>query len=138
MAPRVKSNKLANAAVSPTVATKKETPKKSKSSANLAEDAPLRGKAARNDFLVNVATTSGVSLGDVKKTLDGLRTVIGRNLKETGSCRVPTIMALKMKTTPAREEGTAIIFGKEKKVKARAETKRVTMTPLKELKGAVL
>ena len=98
----------------------------------------MRGKAARNDFLVNVATTSGVSLGDVKKTLDGLRTLIGRNLKENGRSHVPTIMTLRIKTTAAREEGTAIIYGVEKKVKARGETKRVTIAPLKELKGVAL
>ena len=138
MAPTVKSNK-ANAAVTPTVATTKKTPKKSKSDINLAtKDMPLRGKAARNEFIVNVATTSGVALEAVKKTIDGLRTVITRNLKEHERSHVPTIMALKMKTTPAREEGTSVIFGKEKKVKARPETKRVTIVPLKELKGAVL
>ena len=137
MAPKVKSNK-ANTAATPTATTNKETPKKSKSNINLAKDAPLRGKAARNEFLTDVAAASGVSLGDVKKTIDGLRTVLGRNLKENGRSHVPTIMTLRIKTTPAREEGTAIIYGVEKKVKARGETKRITIASLKELKGLAL
>ena len=132
MAPTVKSTKT------PAVAQKANPKKNSKSDINLAKDTALRGKAATNDFLVNVATASGVALGDIKKTIDGIRTVIFRQLRENGKSRVPTIMTLKFKSTPAREEGTQIIFGVEKKIKARPETKRIVMAPLKELKDGAL
>ena len=104
---------------------------------NLAKEEPLRGKAARNDFLIDVSTASGVPIGDVKKCLDGLRKTIARQLRETNKCRVPTIASLKLKLTPAREESTQTIFGKEKIVKARPATKRIVVAPLKELKAAI-
>ena len=61
-------------------ASTKSAPKKTqaKDNVNLAKDAPPRGKAATNDFIVNVATATGLKLGEVKKCIDGLRTTVSR------------------------------------------------------------
>ena len=112
--------------------------KKSKTKdVNLAKDGPLRGKAARNDFLTDVATVSSLPLGDVKKCLDGLRITLSRQLRENKKCRIPNIATLTLKVYPGREESTQTIFGKEKVVKARDEFKRIIIAPLKELKDGV-
>ncbi len=75
--------------------------------------------------------------GSDESGIDGLRTTISRQLRETQKCRVPTILTLKLKISPPREESTQIIFGKEKKVKAKPEMKRIIIAPLKELKDGV-
>jgi len=101
----------------------------------LASETPLRGKAARADFLQDLATASSLPLNDVKKCLDGLRLTVGRNLREHKTCRIPNMLSLRVKVYPIRGEQTQIIFGKEKVVKARpVEIKRIMISPLKPLK----
>ena len=105
---------------------------------NLAKEQPLRGKAARNDFLTDVATASNEPLRVVKKCLDGLRITVSRNLRDTHKCRIPNMISLKLKVHPACEAQTKMIFGKEKMVKARlVAVKRIVISPLKELKNSV-
>ena len=142
MAPKVKANKSnMSVTATPTVETKKEVPNKKPktgTSKGTKKENRSRGTAARNDFLMDVAMTSELTVEQTKKAIDGLRTIVGRNLKEKGTARIPTIMTMRMKTVPAREASTKTICGVEKKLKARpVETKRIMMSPLDELKGAV-
>ena len=118
------------------VAKQKETQTK-KVKVNLAADGPLRGKAARNEIITDIATSSGVQLNDVKKVLDGIRIATCRHLRENGQCRIPNLMSMKLKIYPARDERKQIICGAEKTVKARAEKKRIIASPLKPLKDGV-
>ena len=117
----------------------KTAPKKvqAKDNVNLAKDAPPRGKAATNDFITNVATSSGLQLGEVKKCIDGLRITVSRQLREHKKCRIPTIASLKLKLTPARKESTRTIFGVEKTLRARPEAQKIIVAPLKELKAGL-
>jgi len=113
--------------------------KEAKHTVNLASDKPLRGKAARNDFLTDLATQSGLPLNDVKKFLDALRITVSRHLRESKTSRIPNIVALRMKVLPIRGEQTQTIFGKERIVKARTvEAKRILVSALKPLKDSVL
>ena len=145
MAPKVKASKSkpSGAEAPPTVATtKKDAPKKKSktdnTNASKKEENRSRGTAARNDLLEDFATASELTVEQIKKAIHGLRAVLTRNLKEKGTARIPTIMSLRMKTVPAREASTKTICGVEKKLKARpVETKRIMMSPLDELKGAV-
>ena len=131
MAPKVKAKAAKTAVLT--------APKKvqAKDNVNLAKNAPPRGKAATNDFITNVATSSGLTLGEVRKCIDGLRTTVSRQLQEHKKCRIPTIASLKLKVNPAREESTKTIFGVEKTVKARPEAKKIIIAPLKELKAGL-
>ena len=115
----------------------KQSEKKSKDNINLAKEEPLRGKAARNDFLSDLATASSLPVGDVKKCLDGLRITLSRQLRENKKCRIPNIATLTLKIIPAREESKQTIFGKEKTIKARGEVKKIVIAPLKVLKDGV-
>ena len=144
MAPKVKARKSKpSAKAAPTVeTTKKDTPKKKSktdnTNASKKEENRSRGTAARNDLLEEFAMTSELSVEQIKKALYGLRTVLSKNLKDHGKARIPSIVMMKVKTLPAREASTKTICGIEKKLKARpVETKRIMMSPLDELKGAV-
>ena len=131
MAPKVKATAAKNAVLT---APKKV---KAKDNVNLTKNAPPRSKAATNEFIVNVATASGLPLGEVKKCIDGLRITVSRHLREHKRCRIPTIASLKLKVNPAREESTKTIFGVEKTVKARPEARKIIIAPLKELKAGL-
>ena len=113
--------------------------KKAKTNINLAKEEPLRGKAARNDFLTDVATSAGLTLNDCKKFVDGLRTTVARNLRGNNKCRIPTMVTFNLKVLKAREAGPQMIFGKEKMVKARLKDVRtIKISPLKDLRDQVL
>jgi len=97
----------------------------------------LRGKAATTDFLTDVAINSGLPVADVKKSLEGLRKTVIRNLCESGKCRVPSLLNMRIKVQPARAAGQQIIFGKEKVIKARPAIKKIIAVPLKPLQDAI-
>ena len=145
MAPKVKASqsKPSGAEVPPTVATtKKDAPKKKSktdtTNASKKKENRSRGTAARNDLLEDFATTSELSVEQIKKAIYGLRTTVARNLKDNGTARIPTIMTLRTKTVPARDEGTKMICGVEKKLKARVEARKIMMSPLSELQEMVV
>jgi len=115
----------------------KQSKKSSKENINLSREEPSKVKSSRKDFLTDVATASSLPIDVVKKCLDGLRVALARQLRENKRSRIPNIATLTLKILPPRKEGTQTIFGKEKVVKARGESKRITMAPLKELKDEV-
>jgi len=105
--------------------TPKPVKKEKKRSGNLVpETAPLRGRAARLAFILDVAAEGRLSVADVRKVLDGLRLAVGRHLRESSSTRIPALVQLRMKTLPARAEVTKIIKGKPRVWKARQHAKK--------------
>jgi len=98
---------------------------------------PLRGKAARLGFLCDVAAEANISVGDVRKMLDGMRVVVGRNLNENKYTRIPDLVRLRVRALPARSGVTVSISGKRRDFKAKEDTKKLLGNVLKPLKDAM-
>lgn len=98
----------------------------------------LRGRAARLGFLLDVAAAAKISVGDVRKALDGMRVAVARNLRETSSSRIPRLVRLRVQILPVRDSFTKIIKGKTCVWKARQHaTKKIVGSPLKPLSDAM-
>lgn len=69
--------------------------------------------------------------------LQGIRVVLGRNLKEKKYTRIHNLIRFRVRTIPAREAFTVTIQGKRKVFKAKDETKRVVGNALKPLHEAL-
>ncbi len=103
-----------------------------------AQSSSLRGRAARLGFLLDVAAAAKISVGDVRKALDGMRVTVARNLRETSSCRIPRLVHLRVRILPARDSFTKTISGKTCVWKARQHaTKKILGAPLKTLTDAM-
>ncbi len=101
-------------------------------------EAPLRGRAARLGFLLDVAAAAKTSVGDVRRALDGMRVAVARNLRETSSSRIPRLVRLRVQILPVRDSFTKIIKGKTCVWKARQHaTKKIVGSPLKPLSDAM-
>ncbi len=98
---------------------------------------PLRGKAVRMGFLCDVAAEANISVNDVRKLLDGIRVVLGRNLKEHKYTRIPDLVRLRVRALPARDAFTVSIKGKERTFAAKQRTFRVAGAALKWLREAM-
>ena len=98
---------------------------------------PLRGKAVRMGFLCDVAAEANISVNDVRKLLDGIRVVLGRNLNEHKYTRIPDLVRLRVRALPARDAFTVSIKGKERTFAAKQRTKRVAGAALKWLREAM-
>ena len=63
-----------------------------KKNLNLALEHRARGNQARMDFVSDVAAASRLTCEETRKGLDGLRTVICRNLREKKYARIPNLV----------------------------------------------
>lgn len=131
--------KAKRAQAMPAAAQKTKPPVKKKRSGNLVPDsAPLRGRAARLAFILDVAAQGKISVCDVRKVLDGLRVAVARHLRESSTTRIPQLVQLRVKTLPARDTVTKMINGKERVWKARQyATKKVVGSALKALQEVI-
>ena len=115
-----------------------QRPKKKQPEDNLAPVPPLRGRAARVAFLVDLAAAAQISIETVRRFLDALRIVAARSLKETSSSRIPGLVHLRVRILPARDGYTKVIKGKACVWKARQyDTKKISGAALKQLCVAV-
>ncbi len=112
--------------------------KKPRAQSLVPRETPLRGRAARLGFLLDVAAAAKTSIGDVRRALDGMRVAVARNLRETSSSRIPRLVRLRVQILPVRDSFTKIIKGKTCVWKARQHaTKKIVGSPLKPLSDAM-
>ena len=108
-------------------------PEKKKKAENQQEDGRL--KRLNLEFLTHVSAVSQLPANDVRKVLEGLRKVLLLQLRDKKSSRVPNIVVLRMKTLKARAATKKVLFGVEKEIKERPETKRVVCNVLKSFRA---
>ena len=83
------------------------------------------------EFLADVAAVCQLPTNDVRKVLEGLRKVLLKQMKAKRSTKIPNIALLRIKTLKARPATRKMLFGVEKEIRAKPETKRVICTALK-------
>ena len=106
---------------------------------SLFREKPLRGRAARLDFLLDLANAAKITIEDARSALDGMRAVVCRNLRgPKSSSRIPRLVRLRVQILPVRDSFTKIIKGKTCVWKARQHaTKKIVGSPLKPLSDAM-
>jgi len=82
-------------------------------------------------FVAEVAIGCQLPIDDVKKVLQSLRQVLVKRLRAHKRVRIPSVCLLRLKTLKARAAGKIVLFGSEKKLKARPERKKIVGTTLK-------
>ena len=107
---------------------------------SLFREKPLRGRAARLDFLLDLASAAKITIEQARSVLEGVRIVVARNLRcgPQPSSRIPLLVSLRLQTLPAREEFTKTIKGKACVWKKRPQMKKIVATPLKPLTDAMV
>ncbi len=91
-----------------------------------------------NVFFQAVSAEADVSQADVKKVLTAIKNSVVQNVKKDGTCRIPTIAAIKVKKRPAREACTRKVFGKRCELEAWPERSCVKMSAVKQLSDEIL
>ena len=82
------------------------------------------------EFLADVAASCQLPTNDIRKVLEGLRKVLLKQIRDNRSTKIPNIALLRIKTLKARPATKKKLFGVEKEVRAKPETKRVICTAL--------
>ena len=85
-----------------------------------------------------LAQESKVSQSDCQKVLAALNKLAVKELQANGSFKIPKIVVVEKKATPAKQERIQNIFGSMKKVAAKPESCRLRAIATKQLKDAVL
>ena len=115
------------------MAKKKSTKKKSTRAA--ANDSPL----TKSQIHAHIADKTGLAKKDVAAVFDELETLIGRNLKRgPQQFKLPGIAKIAVRKKPATKArmGRNPATGEEMMFKAKPASKKVKITPLKNLKDA--
>ena len=84
-----------------------------------------------------VGSKTGLKKKEVAGAIDELVTLATAEVKKTGKFTIPGLCMLKTRVKPARKAGTAMAFGKQIKVKARAAKTIVKAYPVSALKQSV-
>lgn len=107
----------------------------------MAKKAPAPKSITKTEFLRQVAEHSGLDKKDVQAVLDAVGDVVEQELgpKGPGVLTLPGMMKMKLVIKPAQPERDGIDpFTKQpKRFKAKPESRRVKVTPLKALKDRV-
>lgn len=120
------------------IAKKKTKPGQAKRNIDLLRAGPLRGVAARLEFIMDVANAAKKPVCDVRKFLDGMRIALGRNLAENKYTNIPGIMNLRIGTLRERKAEMRLIKGKMWLTKAIPERRKVFGGPVKRLSDALV
>ncbi len=83
------------------------------------------------EFLADVAATCQLPTNDVRTVLEGLRKVLLNQIRDKSTTKIPNIALLRIKTLKARPATKKLLFGVEKEVRAKPESKKVLCTALK-------
>merc|ERR1712080_571594 len=70
-------------------------------------------------LLKAIATEHGLKTKDCSNVLNSLMTVATKEVKKTGVFTIPGICRIKTRTKPATKTGVRMMFGQERKVKAK-------------------
>ncbi len=113
-------------AITPAMAPKR--PYKQRAAKN---DGCLRG-GPKFDFMRDVAKKAALPAASVQKLLAGLKTTVINQLHEKGYCCIGGICRLRVKIKPPQKARTLVRWGKEIRVKARAQPmKKITCVMLR-------
>ncbi len=93
----------------------------------------------KSEVLAQISTDTGLTRKDVNAVFDSLNGVIRKSLRSHGAFTVPGLMKLKVVTKPATKarEGVNPFTGEKMTFKAKPASKKVRVTPLKNLKEMV-
>ena len=89
------------------------------------------------DFVNDVAVQSRLSTTEVKKVMEGILKVVTLSLKAKKEIRFPNMVQFRLKTLKARPMTKRNMFGVERTLPARGETRKVKATVLKNLRDAL-
>merc|ERR1711970_1379615 len=79
-----------------------------------------------------VATENEMKTKDCSNILNSLVTVATKEVKKTGIFTIPGLCRIKTRTRPATKARTVMMFGEEKKVKAKPVVKAYPVAALKQ------
>jgi nucleoid DNA-binding protein len=89
------------------------------------------------DFLNEVAVQSRLPTSEVKKVMEGILKVVTLGLKEKSAIRLPNMVQFRLKEMKARPVTKRNMFGVERTLPARGETRKLKATVLKNLRDAL-
>merc|ERR1712072_402246 len=84
-----------------------------------------------------IATESEMKTKDCSNILNSLVTVASKEVKKTGIFTIPGICRIKTRTRPATKARTVLMFGEERKVKAKPAKTVVKAFPVAALKQQI-
>ena len=102
-----------------------------------AAKATPRPKQTEAQLQNDIADAAGLSPKDTKCFLEALRDVAAKTLRETNVFKVPGIVLIRMRYTPARKAGTKKLFGKDLTLLAKPAGQKITAVAMKQLYTAV-
>merc|ERR1711865_807820 len=95
-------------------------------------------KAMTKGALVKaIATEHGMKTKDCTNILNSLVTVAAKEVKKTGIFTIPGLCRIKTRTKPATKAGVRMMFGEERKVKAKPAKTVVKAFPVAALKQQI-
>ena len=104
-------------------------------SANQCSGIP-KPKRALNDLCKALAESTGLESEEVKQVLASLREAAAKDLRNRDVFRLPDLVLLRRKKTPARPENTKKMFGKTVYIAAKPAGYKFTALVVKRLKDA--
>ena len=94
-------------------------------------------KRINTDWLADIALLCKLPVDDVRRVVNAMRSNLLASVKTKGSARIPNVCVLRLKTVKARPLQRRVMFGVEKIIPARAESKKVTSSVLKTFRDQV-
>ena len=94
-------------------------------------------KRINTDWLADIALLCKLPIDDVRRVVNAMRSNLLASMKAEGSARIPNVVVLRLKTVKARPLQKRVMFGVEKEIPARSESKKVTSSVLKTFRDQV-